>query len=106
MYGKRHRRFHNNQRYVGNITVIPVTYSGTLTRELRNSREWESREQQTDKTDRRVRDDDVMSESHMSIAQTNCTNKVAQNMLTSWNDETMLGTLQSNSGAYGVPETS
>ena len=70
MYGKMHRRFHNNQRYEGNIMVIPVTYSGTLTRELRNSREWESREQQTDETDRRVADDDVTSESHKSIAQT------------------------------------
>ena len=61
--------------------VLLVTYSGTLTRELRNSREWESHEQQTDKTDktdRRVADDDVTSESHKSIAQTNHTNKVAQ----------------------------
>ena len=51
--------------------------------ELRNSWEWESREQQTDETDRRVADDDVTSESHKSIAQTNRTNKVPQNMLTS-----------------------
>ena len=77
------RRFHNNQRYMGNITVIPVTYSGTLTWELKYSREWESREQQTDKTDRQVADDDVTLESHKSIAQTNQTNEVAQNMLTS-----------------------
>ena len=69
MYGKTHRQFHNNQRYVGNITGIPVTYSGTLTRELRNSWEWESCERQTDKMDRRVADDDVTSESHKSIAQ-------------------------------------
>ena len=69
MYGKTHRQFHNNQRYVGNITVIPVTYTRTLTQELRNSRERESREQQTDETDRRVADDDVTSESHKSIAQ-------------------------------------
>ena len=62
---------------------IPVTYSVTLTRELRNSREWESRERQPDKTDRRVADDDVMSGSHKSIAQTSHTNKVAQSMLTS-----------------------
>ena len=47
-------------------------------RELRNSREWESRERQTDETDRRVTDDDVTSESHKSIAQTNRTNEVAQ----------------------------
>ena len=52
-------------------------------RELRNSWERESREQQTDKTDRQVADDDVMSESHKSIAQMNRTNEVAQNMLTS-----------------------
>ena len=38
-------------------------------RELRNLREQESRERQTDETDRRVADDDVMSESHKSIAQ-------------------------------------
>ena len=53
---------------------IPVTYSVTLTRELRNSREWESREQQTDETERGVVDDDVTSELHKSIAQTNRTN--------------------------------
>ena len=69
MYGKTHRRFHNNQRYAGNIAVIPATYLGTLTRGLRNSQERESRERQTDQTDRRVADDDVTSESHKSIAQ-------------------------------------
>ena len=63
--------------------VLPVTYSGTLTWEFRNSRERESRERQTDKTDRRVADDDVTLESHKSIAQTNRTNEVAQEMLTS-----------------------
>ena len=62
--------------------VLPVTYSGTLMQELRNSRERESREQQTDKTDRRVADDDVTSESYKSITQTSRTNKVTQNMLT------------------------
>ena len=78
-----HRQFHNNQQYVGNIMVIPATYSGTLMRELRISREWESSEQQTDEMDRRVADDDVTSESHKSIAQTSHTNEVAQNMLMS-----------------------
>ena len=39
--------------------VIPVTYSGPLTRELRNLQERESRERQTDETDRQVADDDV-----------------------------------------------
>ena len=78
MYGKTHRRFRNNQRYAGNITVLPVTYSGTLTRELRNTREQESRERQTDETDRGVVDDDVTSGSHKLIAQTNRTNEVAQ----------------------------
>ena len=63
--------------------VILVTYSGMLTRELRNLWERESRERQTDEMDRRVADDDVMSESHKLIAQTSCTNEVAQNMLTS-----------------------
>ena len=62
---------------------LPFTYSVTLTRELRNWREWESRERQTDETDRRVADDDVTSESHKSIAQTNRTNEVAQKLLTS-----------------------
>ena len=62
---------------------IPVTYLGTLTRELRNLREWESREQQTYKMDRRVADDDITSESHKSITQTNRTNEVTQNMLMS-----------------------
>ena len=78
MYGKTHRRFRNNQRFTGNITGLLFTYSVTLTRELRNSREQESCERQTDETDRRVADDDVTSESHKSIAQTNRTNKVAQ----------------------------
>ena len=78
-----HRRFCNNQLFTGNITGLRVTYLVTLTRELRNSREWESRERQTDKMDRRVADDDVMSESHKSIAQTNRTNEVAQKLLTS-----------------------
>ena len=73
MNGKTQRQFRNNQRFTGNITGLPVTYLVMLTRELRNSREQESREWQTDKTDRRVADDDVMSESHKSIAQTNCT---------------------------------
>ena len=77
MYGKMHRRFRNNQRFTGNITGLPVTYSVMLTRELRNSRERESRERQTDETDRRVADDDITSESHKSIAQTNRTNEVA-----------------------------
>ena len=62
---------------------LPVTYSVTLTRELRNLWERESRERQTDETDRRVADYDVTSESHKSIAQTNRTNEVAQNMLMS-----------------------
>ena len=57
---------------------LPVTYSVTLTWELRNSWEQESRERQTDKMDRRVADDDVTSELHKSIAQTNHTNEVAQ----------------------------
>ena len=78
MYGKTHRRFRNNQRFTGIFTGLPFTYSVTLTRELRNSRERESRERQTDETDRRVADDDVTSESHKSIAQTNRTNEVAQ----------------------------
>ena len=62
---------------------LPVTYSVTLTQELRNSRERESRERQTDETDRRVADDDIMLESQKSIAQTNRTNEVAQKLLTS-----------------------
>ena len=70
MYGKTHRRFRNNQRFTGIFKGLPFTYSVTLTRELRNSRERESRERQTDETDRRVADDDVTSESHKSIAQT------------------------------------
>ena len=83
MYGKTHSRFRNNQRFMGNITGIPVTYAGTLTWGLRNSRERESREQQTGETDRRVADDDVTSGSHKSITQTSRTNEVAQKMLTS-----------------------
>ena len=65
---------------MGNITALPVTYSVTLTRELRNLREQESHERQTDETDRQVADDDVTSESHKSIAQTNRSNEVAQKL--------------------------
>ena len=84
MYGKTHRRFRNNQQFTGIFTGLLFTYSVTLTRELRNSRERESHERQTDETDRRVADDDVTSESHKSIAQTKShkrsrTNEVAQN---------------------------
>ena len=78
-----HRRFRNNQQYVGNITVLLVTYTGTLTWELSNSRERESRERQMDEMDRRVTDDDVTSELHKSIAQTSHTNEVTPKMLTS-----------------------
>ena len=67
---------------MGNITVLLGTYMGTLTWGLRKSRERESHGQQTDETDRRVADDDITTESHKSIAQTNRTNEVAQNMLT------------------------
>ena len=88
--------------------VIPVTYSVTLMRELRNSRERESRERQTDKTDRRVADDDVTSESHKSIAQTNRTNKVPPKNadITSKNGTTKrrLGRSRATQ-VYGVPET-
>ena len=63
--------------------VIPVTYSVTLMRELRNLRERESRERQTDEMDRQVADDDVTLELHKSIAQMNRTNEVAQKLLTS-----------------------
>ena len=63
--------------------VLPVTYSGTLTWELRESQKRESHERQTDETDRRVANDDVTSESHKAIAQTSHTNEVEQNMLMS-----------------------
>ena len=78
MYGKMHRRFRNNQRFTGNITGLPVTYSVTMTQELRNLRGRESCERQTDEIDRRVADDDVTSELHKSMAQTNRTNEVTQ----------------------------
>ena len=42
MYGKMHRQLHDNQQYVGNIMGIPVTYLGTLMRELRNLQERET----------------------------------------------------------------
>ena len=79
MYGKTLRRFCNNQRFTGNITGLPFTYSVTLTQELRNSRERESRERQKDETDRRVADDDVTLESHKSISQTNAQTKSHKN---------------------------
>ena len=89
---------------MGNITGIPVTYSGTLTWEFRNSRDGIPCERQADDKDRRVADDDITSESHKSIAQTN---RTKQDDITSknGNDERHFQMLQSNSGAYGGPET-
>ena len=83
---------------MGSITGLLVTYSVTLTQELRNSWERESRERQTDETDRQVADDDVTSESHKSIAQTNRTNEVAQKLLTS------LPRMESQNDAWDAPE--
>ena len=53
---------------------------------------------------RQVADDDVMSELHKSIAQTNHT-KQDDVMSKNGNDERCFWMLQSKSGAYGVPET-
>ena len=78
---------------------LPFTYLVMLTRELRNSRERESRERQTDETDRRVADDDVTSESHKSIAQTNRTNEVAQKKLL-----TSLTRVKWQNDAWDAPE--
>ena len=80
--------------------VIPVTYSGTLMRELRNSREWDTMWM----TGRRVADDDVQSGSHKSIAQMNHT-KQDDVMSKNGSDERCFRMLQSNSGVYGGPET-
>ena len=67
--------------------------------------------------DRRVTDDDVMWELHKSIAQVNCTSRlhklIAQTNHTklddvtsrNGNDERCFWILQTNSGAYGGPET-
>ena len=84
--------------------VILVTYSGTLTQELRNLREQEQCERRTDEMDRRVADDDITSGSHKSITQLN---RTKQDDVTpkNGNNKQCFGMLQSNSGAYGVPET-
>ena len=54
--------------------------------------------------DRQVTDDDITSGLHKSIAQTS---RTKQDDITSknGNDKRRFGMLQSNSGAYGVPET-
>ena len=44
------------------------------------------------------------SQSHKRIAQTK-SHEICRRHIQEWNDKTTLGTLQSNSGAYGVPET-
>ena len=75
MYRKAHRHLHDNQRYMGNITGILVTYSGMLTQVFRNSWEQGTMWMMADNMDRQVTDDDVMSESHKSIAQMNRTNE-------------------------------
>ena len=62
---------------MGNITGIPVTYSGMLMRERKLC------EQRTDEMDRRVTDDDIMSGLHKSIARTNPHKRIAQNKMTS-----------------------
>ena len=63
-------------------------------------------EQRADNMDRRVADDDVTSGSHKSITQTNHTNESHDDVMSkNGNDERCFWMLQSNSGAYGVPET-
>ena len=54
--------------------------------------------------DRQVAEDDVTSGSHKSIAQMN---RTKQDDVTpkNGNDKRHFGVVQSNSGAYGVPET-
>ena len=54
--------------------------------------------------DRQVIDDDITSGLHKSIAQMNRT-KQDDVMSKNGNDKQCFGMLQSNSGAYGVPDT-
>ena len=90
MYGKMHGQFHNNQQYVGNITVLLVTYSGTLTQELRirrngnhmNNRQTRQTDESQMMTSRRSR----TSQSHKSIAQTNRTNESHKQSRTKYAD--------------------
>ena len=86
--------------------VIPVTYSGTLMWELRNSREGETvvQTRRTDRSQMMTSHQGRTSQSHKQIAQTNRT-KQDDVMSKNGDDKQCFGMLQSNSGAYEVPET-
>ena len=91
-----HGKYHGNTGdLLGNVDVG--------TQEFGNGKPCEQR---TDITDRRVMTScrGCTSESHKGITQTNCTE---QDDVTpkNGNNKQRFGVLQSNSGAYGVPET-
>ena len=64
----------------------------------------EGQTRQTDKLQMMTSRRGCTSELHKRITQTK-SHKICRHHIQEWNDKMMLGTLQSNSGAYGVPET-
>ena len=92
-------KYHRNTGYVlGNI------YAGTQEFAGMGNRVDDGQTRQTDELQMMTSSQGHTSQSHKRIGQTNCTK---QDDVTSknGNDKQCFGMLQSNSGAYGVPET-
>ena len=98
-----HRCLCNNQQYTGNITGKPVTYLGTLTWEF-TGMEYHADDVQMMQTDESQMAMSRTWESHKSITQINRTKQDGV-MSKNGNDKQHFRMLQSNSGAYGGPET-
>ena len=93
------REYHSNTGYLlGNVDMGTQEFAGTGN--CVNNRQMRQTDESQMMTSRRGH----TSQSHKRIAQTNCTK---QDDITSKNanDKQCFGMLQSNSGAYGVPET-
>ena len=93
------RKYHGNTGYLlGNIDVGTQEFAGT------GNRVNDGKMRQTDELQMMTSHRGRTSQSHKSVAQINCTK---QDDITSknGNDKRRFGMLQSNSGAYGVPET-
>ena len=92
-------KYHGNTGYLlGNIDAGTQEFAGT------GNRVDEGQMRQTDESQMMMSHRGCTSESHKQIAQTNHTKQddiTAKN----GNNKQCFGVLQSNSGAYGVPET-
>ena len=94
------RKYHSNTGYLlGNVDAGTQEFAGMGNRVNEGQTRW------TDESQMMTSHWGHASELHKRIVQTNCTK---QDDITpkNGNDKQCFGVLQSNSGAYGVPETS